>query len=156
MTTHGISNSGAAPAQRLGRVTAGRVWRAGLLAATVAAAANAIVFLVERTILGLPLPVPQGANAQLAPLTLVMVVVVSLVVAIAATLLLAILNRFVRRPLGWFRGVSAVVLLLSFGGPLSLPVDTATKAGLAAMHLVAAAAIVGLLTGVSRIPKEAL
>jgi len=156
MSTHGISNSGAGPAQRQGRVPTNRVWRAGLLAAIVAAAANAIVFLVERTILGLPLPVPQGASGQMAPLSLVMVVVVSLGVAIAATLLLVILIRFVHRPLSWFWGVSAAVLLLSFGGPLSLPVDTATKAGLSVMHLVAAAAIVGLLTGMSRIPKEAL
>ena len=156
MTTHGISKSGPAPAKRQARTPTGRVWRAGLLAAAVVAVANTTVFTIERMILGLPLPVPQGTGTEMAPLPVVMVLVVSVGAAIGATLLLAILNRFVQRPIGWFWGVSAVVLLLSFSGPLSLPVDTATKAGLTAMHLVAAAAIVGPLSSMSRIPKGAL
>jgi Family of unknown function (DUF6069) len=156
MTAHGISESNTAPSDPRARTPAGRVWRAGLLAAAVAAVANAIVFTIERMALGLSLPVPQGAGAEMAPLSVVMVVVVSVVVGIGATLLLAILNRFVRRPIRIFQGIAAVALLLSFGGPLSLPADIATKVGLSTMHLVAAAAIVGLLTGMSRVPKEAL
>jgi hypothetical protein len=156
MTAHGVSKSNTAPSDPRARIPAGKLWRAGLLAAAVAAVANIVVWTIERMLLGLPLPVPQGAGNEMAPLPVVLVVVVSVVMAIGGTLLLAILNRFVRRPIDWFWGVSAVALLISFGGPLSLPVDTATKAGLTAMHLVAAAAIVGSLTSMSRIPKEAL
>jgi hypothetical protein len=156
MTTQTISKRNTARSDPRVRIPAGRVWRAGLLAAAVAAVANAIVFTIERMVLALPLPVPQGASGQMAPLPLVMVVVVSLGAAIGATLMLAILNRFVQRSIRWFQGIAAVALLLSFSGPISLPVDTSTKVGLAAMHLVAAAAIVGVLTGMSRIPKEAL
>ncbi len=50
--------------------------------------------------------------------------------------------------------VSVVVLLLSFWGLLSVPVDAATKVALSVMHVVAAAAIVGVLTTLSRAQKQ--
>ena len=148
MTVHGISKSNTASSDPRARIPAGKLWRAGLLAAAAAAVANMIIWAIERILLGLALPVPQGAGNEIAPLPVVMVVVVSAVAAIAATLLLAILNRFVQRPIRIFQGIAAVALLLSLGGPLSLPVDIATKVGLSAMHVVAAAAIVGVFTSV--------
>ena len=148
MTAHGISKSNAASSDPRARIPAGKLWRAGLLAAAAAAVANMIIWAIERMLLGLALPVPQGAGNEIAPLPVVMVVVVSAVAAIAATLLLAILNRFVQRPIRIFQGIAAVALLLSVGGPLSLPVDIANKVGLSAMHVAAAAAIVGVFTSV--------
>jgi hypothetical protein len=63
-------------------------------------------------------------------LPLLMVIGVSVVAAIVATLLLAILNRFAQRPLWWFQIVAVVVLLLSFWGPLITLADAATKVAL--------------------------
>jgi uncharacterized membrane protein YczE len=70
-------------------------------------------------------------------------------------LVLALLQRFSRRPVFVFRVISAIGVAVSLGGPLSLlNEDPATYAGtdgasvgtLLAMHLVAAAIIVGVLT----------
>jgi hypothetical protein len=46
--------------------------------------------------------------------------------------------------------ISAVFLILSFFPPLGLPVSTAVKVVLNLMHVVAAAAIVGVLTTLGR------
>jgi hypothetical protein len=154
MTADEISKGGAAPADRAGRLPARRLWLAGLLAAVVAAVANLVVFMIERMVLGLVLPVPQGAGGELAPLPASMVVGVSVVAAIGATLLLAILRRFVRQPLRWFQIIAALTLLLSFGGPFWLPADVATKVGLGVMHVVAAATIVGILRAQAGAPER--
>lgn len=75
-----------------------------------------------------------------------MVMEVSAAVAIAAALLLIFLARFVAHPIRWFQIIALIVLVLSFAGPFSIPVDTATKLALSAMHLVAALAIVWVLS----------
>jgi hypothetical protein len=78
------------------------------------------------------------------------VVIASVVPAIAATVFLAILGKFAPRPILVFRIISVVFLLVSFGGPLSLPVDISTKVALSVMHVVAGAVIVGMLTMLGR------
>ena len=44
-----------------------------------------------------------------------------------------------------FQGVADVLALLALTSPRTLPIDTGTIAALAAMHLAAAASIVGVL-----------
>jgi hypothetical protein len=70
----------------------------------------------------------------------------SFVPAIGATLLLAVLRPFTRRPLRILQVIAAVILLLSLGGPLTLSVGGAEKVLMIVIHLVTAASIVATLS----------
>jgi ABC-type Na+ efflux pump permease subunit len=122
----------------------GRLVPAGALALVVAAAVNAVVYLVASSLGAMPQDV--DANGQ-GPITLPMVVAMSAVGAVAGTLVYAFVGRFVRRPVRVFRLVSAVALVLSFVGPFTIPsAPAAMVAALLLMHTIAAVAVVGLLT----------
>ena len=122
----------------------GRLVPAGALALVVAAAANAVVYLVASSLGAVPQDV--DANGQ-GPITLPMVVAMSAAGAVAGTLVYALVGRFVRRPVRVFRLVSALALVLSFVGPLTIPGAPAAMVGaLLLMHVVAAVTVVGLLT----------
>lgn len=95
--------------------------------------------------------IPQSpGSTSLAPLTIGPIVGASIVPAIGAAVLLAVLGRFVSRPFRIFHIVAAVILLLSLGGPLNLPIGGAEKVVMAVMHVVTAAAIVGILSVLGR------
>jgi hypothetical protein len=133
------------------RVSFSRLLWVGPLAAVVAAVANLIVFVIVQSLLGITLMGPAGpGSTEMAPLPATAVIISSAVPAVAATLLLAVLGKFLAHPIRVFWIVSVVVLLLSFAGPLGLPVDAATKIILSLMHGVAAVAIVGVLTTLGR------
>ena len=133
------------------RVALSRLWWAGLVAAVGAAVANILLFTIEKTLLGVPFVMPlQGPGSVPEPLPVGMVAIASAAPAIAATVLLAVLGRLVRRPVLVFQIIAVVFLLASLGGPLSLPVDGATRLALIPMHVVAAAVIVGVLTTLGR------
>jgi hypothetical protein len=122
----------------------GRLVPAGALALVVAAAANAVVYLVASFFGAMPQDI--DANGQ-GPITLPMVVAMSAVGAVVGTLVYALVGRFVRRPVRVFRLVSALVLVLSFVGPFTIPGAPAAMVGaLLLMHIIAAVAVVGLLT----------
>jgi hypothetical protein len=74
------------------------------------------------------------------------VVVATTLPAFAAALLVWLLGRFTPRPWTIFYVISAVFLLLSFGGPAGLPIELGGILALNLMHVIAAAAIVGGLT----------
>lgn len=131
-----------------------RLWWAGLAAAVVAAVANGIVFWLATVSFGLPLYVAPVPDLNPAPLSLVAVIITSVIPALIAAGLLALLARWVRRPWHWFWSIALVVLLLSLGGPLSATADPITKIVLGIMHLVAAVAIVGTLTALARSPQR--
>jgi hypothetical protein len=95
----------------------------------------------------MPLAGPESAPE---PLPFFAVIMASLVPAIAAAIFLAILAKFTSRAGLIFIIVSVLFLLVSFGGPFSLPVDLGTQLALSVMHLVAGLAIVGLLTTLGR------
>jgi hypothetical protein len=81
------------------------------------------------------------------PITVVLVIMNSFIPAILAAVLLALLNRFTRRPVRLFRIIAAVLLLISFVNPFTIPGAPPTMIlALALMHIVAAAIIVGVLT----------
>ncbi len=107
-----------------------------------------IVFYIARTIFGLMLILPLAPQYQtLGPLTLGDLAQATVPPAIGAGILLAILNRFTSRPIRVFQWIAAIVLLVSFGGPLFLPpLETSTRIVLSMMHVVAAGAIVGVLS----------
>ena len=127
-----------------GRLAWGRLAPAGLLAALVAAAANAIVYLVAAASGAIPQDVVVNGQG---PITLPMVVTASVFGAVAATVVYALVGLFARRPVRVFRVVAAVALVLSFVPPFTIPgAPAAMIATLLLMHVIAAAGIVGLLT----------
>jgi hypothetical protein len=121
----------------------------GLRAAVLATVVNVALYAVGKVLLNLPLAVPMQAGMEPSPLPVFMVILMSAVPGVLAAGVLYGLHRFTRRGLAIFQALSAVLALLSLGGPLSLPVDGGTIALLASMHLAAAVAIVGVLTVLS-------
>jgi hypothetical protein len=126
----------------------GRLWWAGLLAAVVAAIGNIIVLLITGALFTVPASFPPFA---IGPVTFFSVVGV-----VGATAVFALLGRFTRRPIRWFWIISGVVLLLSFIPNIitlvgnTLPgTSLAGVVSLMVMHVVAAAAAVGILVGVA-------
>jgi hypothetical protein len=128
------------------------LWWVALAAGAAALLGNLIIFFVGQNLLGLSLMIPQapGSSTALVPLTIGPIVGASIVPAIGAAVLLAVLGRFVKRPFRVFQIVAAVILLLSFGGPLNLPIGGAEKVVMVVMHVVTAAVIVGVLSVLGR------
>ena len=137
-----------APVRSEERVAWGRLLPAGLLAALVAAGANAVVYLVASAVGAMPQDVVVNGQG---PITLPVVAATSVFGAVAGTVVYALVGRFARRPVRVFRVVAAVALVLSFVPPFTIPgAPAAMIATLLLMHVVAAAAVVGLLTTLAR------
>ena len=112
------------------------------------AVVNAVVYLLASALGAMPLDVVvQGQG----PDTLGAVVSISFVPALLGALLFAVMGRFTGRPIRTFRVVAAVVLVLSFATPFTLP-DTpvAMILALLLMYVIAAVAITGVLTSLGR------
>jgi len=82
-----------------------------------------------------------------------MMIVSSVIPAVAATVLFALLGKFLSSPIRVFTIISLIVLLISLAPPLTIPAEVAvsTKVGLAVMHIIAAAVPVGVLTWLGRV-----
>ncbi len=118
------------------------------LAAVSAAAANAVVYFVASALGTMPQDfVVQGSG----PITLAPVVFSSLIGAAGATLVFTVVALLARRPIRTFRIVAAVVLVLSFATPLTIPgAPFSMILTLELMHVVAAVIIAGMLTTLAR------
>ncbi len=127
----------------------------GLLAALTAAVTNALVYFAASGLglisQGVLLPSPNGG----APLTVSQVAVTSVIGAVGATIVYAIIGLFARRPVRMFRIVATVVLVLSFLMPATqIPgAPVAMILSLEVMHVVAWAVSVGALTTLARREK---
>ncbi|MGH3086667.1 MAG: DUF6069 family protein, partial [Rubrobacteraceae bacterium] len=84
------------------------------------------------------------------PITAGMVVVASVVGAVGATVVFAVIGLFSRRPARLFWIVSIVALVLSFVAPATIGAPVAMIMSLEVMHVVAWAVIVGTLTTLTR------
>ena len=138
------------------RVAYGKLPWVALLAALAAAVANALVYFAASGLGFIPqsilVPTPSGEH----PLTVAPVAVSSLVGAIGAAIVFAIIGLFARRPVRLFRIIATVVLVLSFAMPLTIPGAPAVMIlSLEVMHVAAWAVIVGLLTTMARQAKAA-
>jgi hypothetical protein len=128
-----------------------RLWWVALAAGATAFVGNLIVYFIAQNLLGLSLMMPQFPdNTTLVPLAIGNILGASIVPAIGAAVLLAVLGRFVNRPFRIFQIVAAVFLLLSFGGPLSLAIGGTEKVFMAAMHVVTAVSITAILSTLAR------
>jgi hypothetical protein len=129
------------------RIVLGRLWWASLLAGLGAVVANVLVYFIASAAGAIPGDVLIPGMNQ--PVTVIPVILNSFVPAILAAVLLALLNRFTRRPVRIFRIIAAVMLLISFANPFTIPGAPLTMIlALNLMHIVAAAIIVGVLTTV--------
>lgn len=134
--------------------TEGLSWRrlpfAALAAAVAASAANVIVFFIASSagFISPDVLVP-AANGE-APITAGMVVASSVAGTLAATLVFAGFGLFSRRPVGVFRIASVVALAVSLAMPFTLAAPIPMTLSLEAMHIVAWAVIVGVLTTFAR------
>ena len=132
-----------------GHIAWSRLLWVALITALAAAAANGLVYLVATAVGAIPSDfVISGPGT---PLTLGMVVGTTVVPAILAAVVFALLGRFTKRPVRNFVVVSAVLLVLSFVTPLTIPgAPLSMVLALELMHIVAAVAIVGGLTALAR------
>jgi hypothetical protein len=137
----------------LERVDTRRLPRATVLAGATAAIANLIVYWLGVTLFAVPflIPMPGLPDFALMHLPISNIVILSTVPALGAAVVLWLLGRFTQRPFRLFGTIGLVVLILSFGSPLALATDQATKLWLEFMHVVAAAAILTVLITGTRV-----
>ena len=127
---------------RSARVVWSRLFWVVPLTALAAAAANALVYLVATVVGALPsgFVIPGPGT----PLTLGMVVGSTLVPALLAGVVFALLGRFTRRPVRNFVVLATVLLVLSFVTPLTIAgAPLSMVVALELMHVVAAVVVVG-------------
>lgn len=124
------------------------LWVAPLVA-VVAAVATGLVYLIASALGAVPADfVIESAGS---PLTLGMVVVSTVVPALLAGVVYALLGRFTRRPVRNFVVLSGVLLVLSFATPLTIAgAPLSMVLVLELMHVVAAVVIMGGLVSLAR------
>ena len=132
--------------RRAEKVSLRKLLWAAPLAGVAAAAGNLAVYGVARAAFGLPLEMPAMGPNPAGPLAVAPMIISSFAPALAAAMLLALLARFTTRPVRVFQVVAGAALVLSFGAPFGIPVDTATRLVLLSMHLVAGLVIAAVLS----------
>lgn len=124
---------------------------AALLAALTAAIANALVYFATSALGFIPQSFLIRMTSGEMPLTVSVVAITSVVGTVGAAIVFAVIGLLTRRPVRLFRIIAVVVLVLSFAMPLTIPdAPVAMILSLEAMHVMAWAVIVGLLTTVAR------
>ena len=132
------------------RISFRRLAAAASVAAIVAAAADVVVNSISRASgVSMVMPYQWGQAPSVLPISVI--VSADLFAAILATITFGLLVKFTVDGMRVFQIASVPVLLLTFAAPLSLPqTDGSTKATLMAMHVVAAAGIVVVLSLLGR------
>lgn len=118
------------------------------LAAVAATVGNAVVYFIASALGAMPQDfVVQDSG----PITVTPVVLSSLIGTAGAAVVFTIVALLSRRPIRTFRIVAAVVLVLSFATPLTIPgAPLSMILTLELMHVVAAVIITGMLTTLAR------
>ena len=130
-----------------------KLWRVGLIAAVGASFANLVFYWITKALFGIPYIIPMGGpSGPLEPMPAGVIILLDVVPAIGATILLALLGKFVARPIRLFWIISGIGFIISFILPLTLPatVATSTIVGLSIMHPIAWGIIAGVLTTLGR------
>ena len=135
------------------RVVPGRLWRAGLATLAGAIGANLVLWVIAQAMLSIP--------PEFAPLaTPAAPIIFTTLGVVGATLVLALIARFARRPITVFRIVAVVVLVLSLLPNIGMMLDpstsqfpgatTASAFLLSLMHLPPAILSIWLLPALAR------
>ncbi len=134
--------------------TRSNLWVSGLLGWVLAFAGSLLLYVIA-TLAGISLEIPDfGASAGaylygpgLKPVGVTDLILPTLGAVIAATLYFAALRRFFdERAERIFQVTAVVLLLISLGAPLTLPVSLGNRIFLALMHVASATAIIWALT----------
>jgi len=131
------------------------VFQVTILTAIMAGFANLLVFFLSK-LSGIDVFIPQQFGlTQLVPITLGPVILATIIPAFVAGLIFWFLRKFFpKRAMENFWIISMGFLLLSFGGPMELPVPLGNKLILTSMHIVAALFIVGTLYNYDKHTKQ--
>jgi len=136
---HGTLTS---PQQAKQRATS--LWKAGLVASVVAAAANALIYGVARIAGTIPQSVEVDALSGNGPVTATAVIATSVLAVLVATLLYAVVRRIARRPERTFFIVGSLLLVVSLAMPFSIPdVPMKMAVTLALMHVTTGVVALG-------------
>jgi hypothetical protein len=141
------------------KIAYGRLWKAALAAAVLAAAANLFIYLAAAGA-GIQLLVPAPSNStQMVPMSFLSIILVGAFAAAGAALLLTFFGipffqGRLPRPTRILWATAIVVWFFSLAGPLGLPVNFQAKAAMFLMHTVTAAVIVIVLTLFGRQKKK--
>ncbi|NYE21387.1 DUF6069 family protein [Microbacterium immunditiarum] len=114
-----------------------------LLTIPAAALAALVVWLIEVPVLGTELEAVTGTGSAITVGAVVTAVVAGFA-AIPAWLVLAAFEKWTRHPVRWFVITAAAFLVVSLAGPLG-GTSPAAVAGLAALHVVTAVTVTGVL-----------
>ena len=120
------------------------LWKAGLVASVVAAAANALIYGVARIAGTIPQSVEVDALSGNGPVTATAVIATSVLAVLVATLLYAVVRRIARRPERTFLIVGSLLLVISLAMPFSIPdVPMKMAVTLALMHVTTGVVALG-------------
>ncbi|HKZ44535.1 MAG TPA: DUF6069 family protein [Anaerolineales bacterium] len=125
----------------------------GFLITCTATAVNLLIFNLAHAFgENFIIPISEYSPVK-EPMPVLLVVVATIIPSILAIILFAFLTKFAPKSvMPSFLSVSLTALLVSFGGPFSLPeTGFQTKLILAAMHIMTAIIIVGGLVGYYKI-----
>lgn len=123
-----------------------KLWWVGIVAGVVSAVGNLIFFFIT-SVAGISYMIPVQNPEVLEPLPAMVVAIASFMPAIGATILFALLGRFLSQGVRIFTIISVLFLIVSFAMPFTLPaaVPMATKIALNVMHVISGVAIIGVL-----------
>jgi hypothetical protein len=121
-----------------------RLLYVGVFCAALAVIVNLAIYVVTGNLFSVDYVVPPPPNSNDAFIvSAANVVLDTVIMALGATLVIALFSRFSPRPLRLFIIVSSIVLGLSFIFPLLLSVEIPMKFSLGLMHVATAAIMVG-------------
>ena len=128
------------------RIAWGRLWLVGLFAITASVIVNAVIAIAAVSFL----PIPASSTQIRVPIVYSVFTVIG---ALGAVLVFALVARFSRRPIRLYRIITTVVLLLTFIPDLALFSflhGTVPVAVLLLMHVATYLICVGMLTTMTR------
>jgi len=152
-STETTSTEAGTEAQNEQVVPLSKLWWVGMIAIAVASIPNILFLLASKSLMDMDWHIPLGGpDGPLGPLPIPAILIFNTVGTIGATIVLAMLGKFVSRPFRVFFILSIVVVLGSFILPIGLPegVTDATKIGLSVMHVISWVAIVGVMNKMGR------
>jgi hypothetical protein len=129
------------------KVALGKLPIAGLIGGGIAIVGNVILYLLTR-VLNISMVMPMGGpDGPVMDMPIFAPIFATLIPAIGATILLALLGRFTKRPYRIFVITAVVFFILTIFTPFTTPLSLAGQLILLAMHVVAA---VGITWGLVR------
>jgi len=135
----------------MGAYSIRRLCWAGPVATLIAVLVDVLYYAVTKAF-GESYLIPVAADgSQLYPMPAATLVMTILTPGLIATVFFGLLIRFARKPATVFLSVAITALIVSFGGPFSLPAAAMqTKLLLSGMHVIAAVVITGGILFLSR------